>query len=157
MNEFRVPTVQVDVEVTCVNGDELSGLVFMPALSAVHAGGMRAEEWVNGPLPFFPFRPRGAGAGMLLNKHQVLALTTSFEPADEAPDLDAEVPVRRVALDAGGHRFEGRLVIDMPINQQRVLDYVNRPDPFLLLHRDDGRQCLVRKDCIARIVELEGA
>ena len=46
----------------------------------------------------------------------------------------------------------GVLVIDMPEGHQRVLDYLNRPDPFLIV-RDGDRQHLVRKQRITRVVE----
>ncbi len=161
MDEYRVPTVQVEVELLCLDGRTLWGQIFMPALSALHAGAMAPEEWINGVASFFPFKTRH-GAGILFNKQHVLALTVmppaTVEPsADGLDGLSVELPVQRVAVEAGDHRFEGRLVIDMPLNQRRVLDYVNRPEAFLLLHRDDGRRCLIQKACIASVADVRGA
>jgi len=46
----------------------------------------------------------------------------------------------------------GLLVIDMPEGHQRVLDYLNRPDAFLIV-RDGDREHLVRKQRITRVIE----
>lgn len=162
MDEYRVPTVRLEVEVLRQDGSLLAGRIFMPALSAVHAGPMALEEWANAAPPFFPFAA-APNVRILLNKRQVLALITTPAPAPEAgPDPDdagtnrADVPVRRVSIEAGGRRFDGLLVIDMPISKQRVLDYMNRPEPFLLLHLDDGRQCLIHRSFITSVSEVEG-
>jgi hypothetical protein len=40
----------------------------------------------------------------------------------------------------------------MPEGHQRVLDYLNRPDPFLIV-RDGDREHLVRKQRITRVIE----
>jgi hypothetical protein len=161
MDEYRVPTVTLDVEVLCVDGRVLSGQVFMPALSAVHAGPPEPEEWINTPSPFFPFAGRGQ-VNLLLNKQQVLALIAPAAEAveageDPADPVQPDLPTRRVSIEADRHRFDGLLTIDMPLNQQRVLDYLNRRDLFLLLHLDDGRRCLIRKACITTLSELKGA
>jgi len=50
----------------------------------------------------------------------------------------------------------GVLVIDMPEGQRRVLDCLNRPDPFLIV-RDGEREHLVRKQRITRVVETREA
>ena len=126
----------------------------MPAHSAVQTGRMHPEEWINGPSMFFPFRTTGSSHGLLLNKCQVLAVTVGPEAEDD-PTSEGEAPVRRVTVEAGDRVFAGSVVIDMPVNQQRVVDYVNRPEAFLLL-RGDGRHFLIRKDLISRLLEVEG-
>lgn len=158
MNEYRVPTAQVEAVVTCSNGQSLTGVVFMPVLSAVHAGRMRPAEWINGRLQFFPFRLGPDGPSLLLNKSQVVALRVvpSADAGDRSDPDASEVPVRRVSVEAGGCTFHGELLIDMPVSQQRVVDYLNREERFLTLHTPEG-ETLVNKELIARVTESEGA
>ena len=59
---------------------------------------------------------------------------------------------RRVQVECRERVVAGLLVIDMPEGHQRVLDYLNRPDAFLIV-RDGDREHLVRKQRITRVIE----
>jgi hypothetical protein len=71
-----------------------------------------------------------------------------------AVDPDPDIPRRRIAIELGDRRIEGEVHIDMPLNHRRVLDYLNRAEPFLLV-RTPARWYLVRKSLIARVVEIQ--
>ena len=118
MNDFKVPTVQLATELHCVDGVVLRGCVYMAALSAVHAGAMTPQEWINSPPAFFPFRQED-GTTTLVNKHQVLAMSVAAPPASDEEAWETAELVRRAAVEAGGKRFEGDVVNDMPENQRR--------------------------------------
>ena len=153
MSELRVPTVALAAEVLCSDGRRFVGRIFVPASASNHSGPMRPEEWMNESAPFFPFLPDDATAPVILNKREVLVITV---PADaDAGDLPegADNPRRRVTIETRDRRFEGLVVIDMPQNQSRVLDYLNRPEAFLTL-RDGDRHHLVQKDWITRVSEI---
>ena len=112
---------------------------------------------MNETGPFFAFLPDDAKATILLNKEQVAVLSVPpFEDVDAA-DEDVDLPIRRVLLEIGDRgRVEGDLVIDMPLGQRRVLDFLNRPEPFLTLRGSD-RWHLVRRSLITRIIESQEA
>jgi hypothetical protein len=156
MGELRVPTVAFPAEAACADGRTFVGRIFVPAAASRHAGAMRAEEWMNDSTGFFPFLPDDSRTSVLLNKQELLVLTVSASA--DSGDLVEEVdsPVRRVVVECGGRRLEGKLVIEMPATQSRVLDYLNRPEPFLTL-REGERHHLVRKSRITRVVELQEA
>ena len=157
MNEFRVPTVQLEAEVSCSDGQILKGFIFMPVLSAVHAGRMRPSEWINGRNPFFPFRLADANHSILVNKARIVALAVPLGAnADEGEWTSTEAPVKALIIEAGTRRFEGRVVIDMPVNQQRVVDYLNREEEFLLL-AGETEEYFINKPHILRVMEKEGA
>ena len=153
MNDFKVPTVQLATELHCVDGVVLRGYVYMAALSAVHAGAMQPQEWINSPPAFFPFRQED-GTTILVNKHQVLAMSVAAPPAADEEAWEPADLVRRAAVEAGGKRFEGDVVIDMPENQRRLVDYLNRPESFLCLVSGENH-VLVRKELVARAFEVE--
>ncbi len=153
MHDFKVPTVQLATELHCLDGGVLKGHVYMAALSAVHAGPMLPQEWINSPPVFFPFRQEG-GETLLVNKHQVLAMSVEAPAPGEEDTWDPGVPSRRTLVEAGGKRFEGSVRIDMPENQQRLVDYLNRQEAFLCMF-DAGNQLLVRKELISRVFEVE--
>src|SRR5262245_58820427 len=142
MGELRVPTVAFPAEAVCADGRTFLGRIFVPAAASRHAGAMRAEEWMNDSTRFFPFLPDDSRASVLLNKDDLLVLSVAAA-ADEGDVVeDVEAPVRRVAVECGGRRLEGTLVIEMPSTQCRVLDYLNREEAFLTL-REGERHHLV--------------
>jgi len=155
MSELRVPTVAMTAEILCADGRGFQGRVFIPALSSRHTGGMRPEEWLNEPPPYFAFLPNDTESPVLMNKREVLVMTFPAQSADgEEPEIES--PQRRVAIECEARRLEGVLVLDMPAHLSRVLDYLNRPQMFLTL-RDGNRHHLVQKERITRVLEIPEA
>jgi hypothetical protein len=150
--EFKVPTVALSAEAVLADGRRFRGRIFLPTAAHDHPGSMRAEEWMNEAADFFPFLHDDASAPVLLNKREVVALTVPAS-ADRDSTLEAmPLPQSRLALECGARRFEGTIVIDMPENHSRVVDYLNRPGAFLTL-RDGERHHLVAKARITRVTE----
>jgi hypothetical protein len=114
---------------------------------------MRPEEWMNEPALFIPFLPDDQKAPMVINKREVLVISVSADSDFGDIVEGAVVPIRRVIVEAEDRRLEGEIVIDMPTNQTRVLDYLNRPESFLTL-RDGDRHHLVQKERITRVIEI---
>ena len=100
--------------------------------------------------PFFPFLPAEASSPIILNKAEVVVLSVVVEGELEEPGVES--PHRRVQVECRERIVAGILVIDMPEGHQRVLDYLNRPDSFLVV-RDGDREHLVRKERITRVTE----
>jgi len=150
--EFRVPRLLRAAEVVCSDGRVVRGRVFLPATAESHPGAMRAEEWMNDPAAFFPFLPDGEGRPIILNKAQV-AVVTVAAAADHDETLEqVGPPVKRVRVECGALRLEGEVLVDMPVDQSRILDVLNRPGAFLNV-REGDRHHLVRKSGITRVSE----
>jgi hypothetical protein len=147
---LRVPTVAVDAEIVCADGTWFVGRIFLPAASQHHDGPMRPDEWMNDASPFFPFLAANAAAPVILNKTEVVVLTVPEET--HPPEEDVGNLVRRVQVECRERTLSGNVVIDMPEGHQRVLDYLNRPEAFLIVH-DGDRTHLVRKARITRVLE----
>ena len=153
VSELSVPTVAVAAEVLCADGRSFSGRVFIPSLSSRHSGVMRAEEWLNEPARFFPFLPNDEGKSVLLNKREVLVLTVA-RSVESGSDESPRSPHQRVSLECEDRRLTGEVVIDMPENRLRMLDYLNQADPFLTL-REGDKLHLVQKERITRVIEIK--
>jgi hypothetical protein len=147
--DLRVPTFPLEVEIQTTDGQDLKGSVFLPAVSPVHDGHVSIEEWASEVPTFFPFLPVDSATPVLLNAATVLALTCETEP-DVA--FGAAPLTRALLVECGQRRFTGEIVIDLPEGQQRTLDYLNQPSPFLTLH-DDTRRVFVQKRHITRVSE----
>lgn len=153
MSELKVPTVALTAEVTCVDGRSFRGRIFMPAGASHHGGAMRPGEWLNEPLPFFPFLPDDSDSPVLLNKNQVLVV--SMPEAVDAVQDDLGLPgyERKVVVECGPRIIEGIFLIQLPENHRRALDYVNQDELFLTLRVGD-RQHFVQKRHITRVIEV---
>jgi len=153
MAEFRVPTVALPAEVLCADGRSLRGRIFVPASASRHTGAMRAEEWMDEASDFFPFLEDGSPSSIILNKRQVVVLSLSGAEAPErANDDEPAGTSRRVRVRCVDRDFDGSVLIEMPENQSRLLDYLNRPGRFLGLW--DGQQHrLVQRDHITSVQE----
>ena len=150
MNDFVVPTVQVDVEALLSDGQMISGSVFLPAGTPHHAGPELPSEWLNEAISFVAFLPTGGGTAFLLNKQAVVCL--SVFGADDQAAAEELASAHAVTLEAGGHRWSGVLKMEGPPEKSRVLDLLNRPERFLKLV-DGERHHLVRKGAITRVIE----
>jgi len=149
---LRVPTVALDAEVLCADGRTFLGRIFVPPSASHHEGATRPEEWMNEETRFFPFLPDKAVVPIILNKNEILILSVpAVADAGDVPE-GAMLAERRVAVVVGGRRILGKIVLDMPENHCRVLDYLNRGERFLTL-RDGDRHHLIQKARITRVEE----
>lgn len=148
MNELRVPTVAVSAEVLLPDGGRLQGTVYVPASASHHDGPTRPDEWINDGRAFFALLPEGAEVPVILNKEQLVSVIV---PAPEDPAVQTDV-LREVEIEAGGVSIVGTLHVDMPENQQRVLDHLNRAPAFVAVYAG-SRLHLVHKRHIARLME----
>ncbi len=155
MNEFRVPTICLAVDIRCVDGCSVVGDIFLPARSSLKPGPMRLEEWSDTVPTFFPVRSRDTHTTTLMNRDAVVALTVPAAANEDADKGLSGSLVFRVAVDAGGERFEGDIMIDMPPQYSRVADWLNAPCGFITL-RTGGVHHLIQKRHVARVVELDG-
>jgi len=151
VSELRVPTVTLEAEILCADGRSFAGRIFLPAAASRRLGLLPTDEWMNDARPFFPFLPAEASTAVLLNKSEVVVLTVA-EAGGEDEEAAGAPLVRRVQVECRERVVEGTVVIDMPSNQRRMQDYLNRPEPFLIVH-DGDRRHLVRKTRITRVVE----
>ncbi|HET7710375.1 MAG TPA: hypothetical protein VFL80_00445 [Thermoanaerobaculia bacterium] len=150
--ELRVPTIPLEAEIRYANGQLMTGRIFLPARAIHHTGAMRPDEWINQSSTFFPFVVAAEKGARILNKKYVVVLTVPAQH-DEI-DLIEELGVaRRVHVECGGTAVEGIVHVNMPDTQSRVLDWVNRPEPFLLV-RESNRWHIVQKNRITMLTEL---
>ena len=150
MEQLKVPTVIREARIHYFDERALTGRLFLPSFAERHDGPMRVEEWINHPGLFFPFLVDGETRARILNKRYVVIL--SLRDPDNI-EIEAVGLERRVSIECGNLKLTGTAYIDMPEHQQRILDWVNKPDPFLLLRNDEGVH-IVQKNRVTLISEV---
>ncbi|MFZ2491090.1 MAG: hypothetical protein WA208_06380 [Thermoanaerobaculia bacterium] len=145
MDDLRVPTVPLVAEIRYFDERPLTGRIFLPSRAQRHDGAMRPDEWLNQSNEFFPFLQDDAKRAAILNKRYVVVLTVpAWQPEGDLDGLGDVAIVRKVAVQCGTFRLEGAVHVNLPAAQSRLLDWINEPDPFLLV-RDPERWHLVQK------------
>ena len=148
MDELRVPTVALEAHLRYFDERLLTGRIFVPPQAQRHEGPMRPEEWMNQQALFFPFVADGERKARILNKRYVVVLTLLDPP--EGPEALSR---RRVSIECGSLHIEGDVQIDMPEHASRLLDWVNRPERFLVVH-EGGQRHIIQKNRITSLAEV---
>lgn len=154
MSDLRVPTKSLPVDILCIDGTTVLGDIYLPAQSSRQPGPMLPEEWSDTVHAFFPVRSRAAHTLTILNRDAVVAVTVPAAANTGDDDTLVDLPVFRVAVDAGGVRFEGDVVVDMPPGHQRVADWLNAPGAFLTVRAGVAHH-LIQKRHVLRVLELD--
>jgi hypothetical protein len=136
-NDFRIEKSRLPVVLITLEGQRISGDLFVQVGARNKLGHETAYDVLNAPEPFFPIATM-KGRTLLLAKDHVRELFVAREDADDSEwefGTHAECDV----VMAGGARHVGTILIQQTSGRQRVLDYLNRlTDRFLALHKDEG-------------------
>jgi hypothetical protein len=149
MSEFRVPIRPVEAELRYFDERPLRGRLFIPSDSQRNLGPMGMVEWMNQTSGFFAFVAEGEETARILNKRYVVVLTLAGAEAASPAAV-----VHHVIIECGTIRLEGRVHVEMPDHASRLLDWLNSPAPFLMLH-GDGERHIVQKQRITFLSEVQ--
>lgn len=151
MDDLKVPTITVEAELRYFDERLLKGRIFLPIGTATRESPMYPEEWINQANFFFPFLVDGEERARILNKRYIVVLTIR---ASEHAEVWADPIglVRNVHIECGTFQLNGTVYIDMPNYMQRLLDFANRPEAFLVVYEGDKRH-IVQKSRITFLAE----
>lgn len=149
MEIFRVPTREVAAFLMLDDGRSLEGKLFLHEQGPDGHPERVLDRLNDGAEPFVPL---AVGSDrFLLNKSGII--TVELEASeDDVGHLDppgARRAAVRITL-AGGTALLGELVVLMPPERSRVLDYLNAAPRFVPLFRE-GRVTLVQRSFIVTV------
>lgn len=137
INDFRIEKSRLPVVLITLEGQRISGDLFVQASARNKLGHETAHDVLNSPEPFFPIATM-KGRTLLLAKEHVRELFVAREDCDDS-DWEFGTPAEVDIAMIGGTRHVGTLLIHQGSGRGRVLDYLNRySDRFLALHREEG-------------------
>ena len=155
MEVYRVPRREILVRILVDDGRTLDGTLFTAESGA---GGCPEDVLAHLNDPAEDFVPLLCGSdSFLLNKAGILWVQLTGEPAAEIAENSGSgqsVPVR-LSL-AGGLSIVGTLLIVMPPERSRVLDYLNASLRFLPLF-GEGTVTLVQRSFLVTVRSGEEA
>ncbi len=154
MDLFRVPRREAPVRLLLDDGRVLDA-GFFTALTGPDGLPGRVVDRLNDPTEEF-VALRSSLERFLVNKSGIVTVRVEGDP-EEILGIEAgtgrHVPVR-LSL-AGGTALVGRLVVVMPADRSRVIDYLNAIPRFFPLV-GEGTVTLVQKNFVVSVRDLEG-
>jgi len=139
MSNLSVPKRQVRISLSSAL-ETVEGFVFVAEFSERTRGAERVGEILNNSETFLPVRAAETDRVALYNKQSIVSLTV-LEPEDrewEVEELEySPAEVVEVALTTGDV-LRGAIYLDPRREKSRVSDLLNRPDPFVVLVREEG-------------------
>ncbi len=154
MEDLRVPKRAIPVEVVLPGGEVRQVSIFLSEGAASHPGPERVSDLLNGSAPFIPARESGSGAMTFLHRASIAVarVAADEEPSDDSFTIPLEHEVEVTLVD--GTRLSGLVAYVAPESRERLVDFLNRPEPFLrLLERE--RVALVGRAHVARVAVLQ--
>jgi hypothetical protein len=155
MEDLRVPKRAVAVEVVLPGGNARRVSVFLGEGAAAHEGPERLSDLLNGDVPFIPAQDAESGLMTFLHRASVAVarVAAADEPADASFTSPTEHEVEITLTD--GSSVNGLVAYVAPESHERLVDFLNRPEPFFrLLERDGvalvGRAHVARVACLSR-------
>lgn len=152
MDQYRVPRRETAVRVLLDDGRTMAGEFYTPVVGPDGLPG-RVLDRLNDPAEEF-LALRTEDDRFLINKSGIVSVQLDGDVREILGDAAAAGPEAMVRLSlAGGTGVVGRLVLAMPAERSRVMDYLNSAPRFFPLV-GEGMVTLVRKSYVVLVREL---
>ncbi|GMV11365.1 MAG: hypothetical protein AMXMBFR55_30990 [Gemmatimonadota bacterium] len=137
MDDLRIEKARLPVVLITLDGERISGELFVQASARNGSGHETAHDVLNGAEPFFPIATM-KGLTLLVAKEQVRELFVAREDADE-DEWDFGTPAEVEVVMQGGAAHVGTILVHQVTGRRRVLDYLNRfTERFVALYKEEG-------------------
>jgi hypothetical protein len=148
--DLRVPKRQVPVEVVLPGGQSRRVSLFLAENASGHEGPERVSDLLNGREPFIPALDLDGGCITFLQRTTIALARTSAgaEPDAAGFTIPTEHDVEITLSD--GSQLSGTVTFLAPPQHERLIDFLNRPEPFFRLLEREG-VALVGRAHVARV------
>ena len=151
MHEFRIEKDRCAVRLSLVSGETITGAMFVQHAGEADPRRESAVDVLNSAEPFFPVEMAGGETVLVAKDRVVEVLAELATDEDELRRASARSALLEIVL-SGGVVRSGLVLIEMPSDQPRLLDYLNRlSDRFLVLYATEGTR-LINRALIERVL-----
>jgi hypothetical protein len=149
---YRIEKTRLAIAIRLRGGSVIQGFVF--AQTTPYGGREEPGDVLNGPDPFVPVETRGGQTLLVAKSHVIEAIPDSPAEIDELRRVTARNAEIELTLEDGTRR-RGMVLIEMPHERPRVLDFLNSAtDRFISLHAG-GTVTLINRQAIACVRPLD--
>lgn len=143
INPYRVEKHSAAARLLLIDGDTLSGRLFLAPSSPSHGGSQNPAELMEEPGSVLPLR--GDDGRLLLVGRAVVAAVGVAAEAGEGTDLVVRVPARVRLL--GGHALDGALLGEAGMGG-RASDLFNAPGEWIRFEGPDAVYWLAKRHLV---------
>lgn len=147
MTSLAVDKKRKKVTVSLGDQTQLSGYLFLSHFSGRKAGRQTVLEALTVEGSFVPFETSDGEISFLNQKHIVWVASLINDDDSETELLDNK---NVTVFLRDGKRLRGDLYFSMPIEKNRLSDWLNDTRKFLVL-RDEKREVLINLDFVIRV------
>jgi CRP-like cAMP-binding protein len=145
MDVYRIEKSRIPVIVTLADGEELAGDMFAQGYAELHYGPERPSDILNDPHEYFPLALSDAET-LLISKQNVREVNALSSSRDDWRLLPAWRQQRVDVRLASGEICSGTVDLEVPSDQPRLLDFLNRmPEQFLTVLTTAGARLINRR------------
>ena len=119
---LKVPKKKVPLTVNFLGEKNIRGNIFLSSQSPFRYGEELVIDLLNEKEPFFPFEIEDPPSIRIINKNNIVSVTTS---EDLKPEETVGKKKKITAMLTNGRELSGELIIDQPEHKSRVLDFLN--------------------------------
>lgn len=149
---YRIEKTRLAIAIRLRGGSVLQGFVF--AQATPYGGREEPGDVLNGPDPFVPVETRGGQTLLVAKSHVIEAIPDAAAEIDELRRVTARSVEIEVTLEDGTRR-RGTILIEMPHERPRVLDFLNSAtDRFLTMYAG-GTATLINRQAVACVRPLD--
>jgi hypothetical protein len=148
VDRLRIPKRREQVEVTAADGEVRLYAVFL-AEQASHGGPERVSDLLNGTREFLPAVDCSTDATTFLARASI-AVARVAGPLWDVDELNLPIEHEVEVVLATGKPLTGLISYVLPVENCRVVDYLNDPAPFFAVVEGD-RVALVNKRHVQRV------
>ncbi|MEW6730312.1 MAG: hypothetical protein AB1489_03135 [Acidobacteriota bacterium] len=153
---FQIPKFAAQVELLLVDKRRLSGKLFLSIIPSSPLGHIPLLDSMNESVDFFPFLPNDSTETEILSKWAVIEAVVDTELNQDEIGESLEQTTWIESVEVRCHPYltlTGRVMIDLPPDRSRVLDFLNQHVCFFALKRDE-KSHIINKKYITSVKEL---
>jgi hypothetical protein len=153
---FQIPRFEASAELLLSDNRRLKGKLFLPILPSSKLGHSTVIDSLNEPQRFFPFFSEKSNQVEIFNKDILVEVVVDIDvdQDDTSTLLNSNFWIEQIEVQCSTYvSVTGNVILDLPPNRARVLDFFNLPAAFFSLQ--DGKNThIINKKYVTNIREL---
>ncbi len=136
--EEKMEKVRMPVTLSIIDNSLIEGNIFLSEYSPIHHGREMVKDMFNSGKDFFPIELKNDNSIILINKYNVIKVILVERDRLEVELTMGKKQKAKITL-SNGEIVTGMFVVEMPEEKSRLSDFLNNPDKYLYIEKEDDK------------------